>query len=616
MGRFTLRRRRMGIGARSEGLPGWDALAVFSVTLAHCLALQVLKDAQSLPSLGAATAWRWAPTALLALSVARVHAAPRSTDALVALAMNGIIVLACNGSQSNHVLLELAMCAAVLLCAPSVTSGRPASPTGDPSRARRAFSRRLTISTRAALCVLYATTGFAKLNDDWHDPNVSCCVQMLVGALSGMGLRAHHVSIVAPASIRAVVPYAATAFELGFPLLCIFGSSRGFAWDGVASATHRALTAVGASFHALIALPPPPMSVYPFSMIMAPMYVVGMVPHETGACASAFAARWKSGGVSFRAGVWAVVAVAVAVAIRRHEAHSYFEYPPYFAWELGALWVCCAFGALTYAALFRALPSDGTRTHGEGTRDADSDSDSGTRTRTRAGRTKTQTRGQKLVGALKVSAPAAFIFFVSASTYVGVRTYPSFAMFSNLRVEGGASNHWVFRNHHHADTDTEDAPFDPIAAGRDETYKHGVLVTNTDLPSLRTAQVNLAPLLPSATIDALTAAGCRREFHVTPPKWPYPPPEPVFVPYAIPPVEVRRRVASALKNTNAGMDFFVEYRWVRLGAAEGGPVRRLVVKGGEVVVGAESGLAVGLGAFEGWLRRFRTFDVGSSPCRH
>ena len=89
--------------------------------------------------------------------------------------------------------------------------------------------------------------------------------------------------------------------------------------------------------------------------------------------------------------------------------------------------------------------------------------------------------------------------------------------------------------------------FDPIAAGRDATYRHGVLVTENKLPSLRTAQVNLAPLLPSATIDALNAAGCRREFHVTPPKWPYPPTEPVFVPYAIPPVEVRRRVASALK---------------------------------------------------------------------
>jgi hypothetical protein len=60
------------------------------------------------------------------------------------------------------------------------------------------------------------------------------------------------------------------------------------------------------------------------------------------------------------------------------------------------------------------------------------------------------------------------------------------------------------------------------------------------------AQVNLAPLLPSATIDALTAAGCRREFHVTPPTWPYPATEPAFVPYAIPPIEVRRRVAAAL----------------------------------------------------------------------
>ncbi|ACO67243.1 predicted protein [Micromonas commoda] len=592
----------MGTGARSEGLPGWDALAVFSVTLAHCLALQVLKDARSLPSLGPSTAWRWTPTALLALSVARVHAAPRSTDALVALAMNGIITLACNGSQSNHVLLELAMCAAVLLCAPSVTSGRrrASSTEMDPSRARRAFSRRLTFSTRAALCVLYATTGFAKLNDDWHDPNVSCCVQMLVGALSGMGLDARHVSVVAPERLRAFIPYAATAFELGFPLLCvtstcrIFGG-RGFAWDGGAPTTVRLLTAVGASFHALIAMPPPPMSVYPFSMIMAPMYVAGAVPHETGVAASAFAARWKSGGASFRAGVWAVAILAVAVAIKQHEAHSYFEYPPYFAWELGALWVVCAFGALAYAALRGTRGTSTSSSEGNGGEEFEK-GDEGLSRRARA----------------KALAPAAFIFLVSASTYVGVRTYPSFAMFSNLRVEGGASNHWVFRNHHPMNLDA----FDPIAAGRDETYRHGVLVTETNLPSLRTAQVNLAPLLPSATIDALNAAGCRREFHVTPPKWPYPPTEPVFVPYAIPPVEVRRRVASALKDGTGMADFFVEYRWVRGGTEEDGPVRRLVVKGGKVVVGAESGLAVGLGAFEGWLRRFRTFDVGSSPCRH
>ena len=96
----TRRRRRMGTGAgRRAAAVGRPA--VFSVTLRQRLALQVLKDAQSLPSVGAATAWRWAPTALLALSVARVHAAPRSTDALVALAMNGIIVLACNDRRAT-----------------------------------------------------------------------------------------------------------------------------------------------------------------------------------------------------------------------------------------------------------------------------------------------------------------------------------------------------------------------------------------------------------------------------------------------------------------------------------------------------------------------------------
>ena len=42
----------------------------------------------------------------------------------------------------------------------------------------------------------------------------------------------------------------------------------------------------------------------------------------------------------------------------------------------------------------------------------------------------------------------------------------------------------------------------------------------------------------------------------------------------------------------------------------------LVVKGGVVVKGTGSGLDVGLSAFDAWLRRFRTFDVGSSPCRH
>jgi hypothetical protein len=129
---------------------------------------------------------------------------------------------------------------------------------------------------------------------------------------------------------------------------------------------------------------------------------------------------------------------------------------------------------------------------------------------------------------------------------------------------------------------------------------------------LRTAQVNLAPLLPHRTVDALVRLGINPEFHITPPAWGYPPTTPSFVPYTVPPIEVRRRVSAAARD---GSDFYVKYRWVRGGSVDPA-LHTLVVKGGVVVKGAGSGLDVGLSAFDAWLRRFRTFDVGSSPCRH
>jgi hypothetical protein len=97
--------------------------------------------------------------------------------------------------------------------------------------------------------------------------------------------------------------------------------------------------------------------------------------------------------------------------------------------------------------------------------------------------------------------PALFIFAVSASTYLGVRTYPSFAMFSNLLLEGGASNHWVV---------TSPLRFDVNAGSSSLARYYGphvaVEVLDTNLPSLRNLQVNLAPLLPPAVLAALAAA--------------------------------------------------------------------------------------------------------------
>jgi hypothetical protein len=175
----------------------------------------------------------------------------------------------------------------------------------------------------------------------------------------------------------------------------------------------------------------------------------------------------------------------IAVAMKLNERHGYFEYPAYFAWELGALWVICAFGALTYAAVaVMGGDSGGSPMRGD----------------------EASLRGLRRGVAARVLAPAVFIFAVSASTYIGVRTYPSFAMFSNLRVEGGASNHWVFKS------SESSSSFDVIAAGMDKTYRYGVLVTDTDLPSLRSAQVNLAPLLPHAPWTRWCDLGLTRSF--------------------------------------------------------------------------------------------------------
>ena len=103
--------------------------------------------------------------------------------------------------------------------------------------------------------------------------------------------------------------------------------------------------------------------------------------------------------------------------------------------------------------------------------------------------------------------PGAFLFAVSASTYVGARTYPSFAMFSNLRVEGGSSNHWVVRAPGFFPGSRVDVP-------PEEYYgAHvGIEIGETDLASLRDMQVNLAPLFPSRVEGALRETGATAEF--------------------------------------------------------------------------------------------------------
>ena len=180
-----------------------DALSVFTILFAQCLTLQVAKDVQS----HALTSWRILPTLALALAIVRAHLAPTSDHALVALAASGAVVLCVNGSQSNHVLLELAVAGAVLLCAPA---SLPVSPSSSPrtTRLKVGAPSRPESPSPCASRSASSTSPRASRNSTTTGtiPPVSCCVQMLVGALAGLGLSPSAVAAAAPAPLRAAAP--------------------------------------------------------------------------------------------------------------------------------------------------------------------------------------------------------------------------------------------------------------------------------------------------------------------------------------------------------------------------------------------------------------------------
>ena len=420
---------------------------------------------------------------------------------------------------------------------------------------------------RTVLCALYAVTGFAKLNDAWHDPHRSCCVQMFVGLWAMFA----DVQLLPPLMLR-LIPYLATAFELGFalallPILVLEAT----AWRP--NRLLRVLAVLGAGFHACIALPPPPISVYPFSMLMVPIYVSSLIPHE---------ARWAALSVSTwahhtHALVAAVVSIAVAVAFYSTRAGRYFEYPPYFSWELGVLWVLGAFGSLATVAV--AAPAAALA------------------------EVATPVARQGLVRMSLALFPAACILAIGSSTYLSVRTYPSFAMFSNLLIEGGASNHWLVR-----------APEAWAGLVPREYGPHDAIeILETDLPSLRHLQINLAPLLPVGVLDAFRLANVSAEFHITPPAWGYAPTEP-FRPFAVPVVEVRRRLSVASQSRR---DYFLRFREAGVHAMHAvGAIHEHRRRGGVLMAGSNASLEQPLPSFRAWLHRYRTFDLGYSPCRH
>jgi hypothetical protein len=581
-------------------------------------------------------------TAPLALAIIYAHARPSSSRALIGLAASGLILLCMHGSQSNHVIVEMALTVAVLLTAPLRAASSP--------DARMAWSARLTVCTQLMMAVLYGSAALAKLNDAWFDPSTSCCVQMAAAMLGPLAPNLR--------PILFALPVSAVAFEVGFPLLLFVAVSCGPSTRTADAsprvpAAHRAilrgLMVGGSAFHAAIALPPPPLSVYPFSMLMAPFYILGLMPGDVGAAAGRIAAAPARVHAALAA---AAVAATSAAVSRSCFAVGRFEYPPYFAWEVGVLWCLAAFGALAAVGVLAPVhpsPADAPVEKPAGV------NPSSTLTSTLARlpfpssvffspAAPTPPAGRHTpplpppISAPRLLAlliPPFFLACLAVTPYAGIRDHPALAMFSNLEIGGGASNHWLFAPVKLSLRDrprgAELSPFPRLVwtltrriseylAPLDFSSAHAIFITATDHPGLRALQVNLAPLLPADTRAAIAAAGACQSFYISPPVWDAPPTE-LFLPVAIPVVEVRRRIGTPEASVNGVSrgatppDIFIRYRVMERGAPAGAERTYRRVRGNRTVE-SDPALDEPLPPIRAALHRFRAFDHQRHVCRH
>ena len=134
-------------------------------------------------------------------------------------------------------------------------------------------------------------------------------------------------------------------------------------------------------------------------------------------------------------------------------------------------------------------------------------------------------------------------------------------------------------------------------------------------PLSPTLQVNLAPLLPTRSLAALSALNVSARFYITPPAWPAPPTE-RFRPYAVPVVEVRRRLADAARLARLdGSSLVLRYQRIEGGSL--GVVREYRRRGGKLSKASDPVLERPLPSLYASLYRFRTFDLDEEQsCRH
>mmetsp|Transcript_6965 Transcript_6965/g.21223 ORF Transcript_6965/g.21223 Transcript_6965/m.21223 type:complete len:496 (-) Transcript_6965:441-1928(-) len=487
-----------------EAWPSWSAkVRLFDVLWSQVWLLQLAKEGQ----LG----WAAPRSAVATLSIVALAVSVASclvsavwapvwyegvrVRVLSRLAASGLWYLAMRGSSSNHVVLEGVLCVAVL-----------------EARLRGgSFEARLQAAARGLLGALYLVTFVAKMNSGFTARRSSCASLFAAVATADFSL---------PDWAFDVAPILALLGECALGIAC---------W---AMADFFPLTLVGAAFHVGLTMPKPPFSVYPFSMMMAPLFA--LAAHDRGP-------------------LWPAL-VLFPLVLHLVPKGEFYEYPPYGSWRAGVAWCSAAFAAVALASAKRR-PAPKAR------------------------------RGAPLATAL--------VFLVGALPYLGVRTHPCFAMFSNLRLET-RSNHWLF-------TDPVLRAID-LGGGRMTDL---VLIDDAS-PEILRMRLDLSAY--SHDRDVIASKELDSQFVISPPPGiAFPHNSAAQAPgFAATFHELRRHLSSLQDD-----DRHLFVRYTRRGATA-----RFDRFPNGTVTATHRALLKPLPTLHALLFRFRTFDLDQAPCRH
>ena len=465
---------------------------------------------------------------------------PQRSSALISLCFSHLLSLVHHGSQSNHVIMAIVIASAVLLAY---------------SHDRSIWQKRLACTLYFVLIVLYFVSWTHKMNENWFDRNYSCASLFASGFLSMLiPLPTDATASLSPLAdlVIQTAPYMALFIEFALPTMLIMWRTM----NKKSSATiFPVLMVTAALFHLVICLPLPPMSVYPFSMVMVPMYIL-LLPEDS----LEWTTEMSHSVLTIAAGMILILALTVqraTLAVLGGEEMP-LEYPAYGLWKPSVTWNIAVWALILYSALGTKLSI-------------------------------TSIKLPAFIPTGKGMFLAAFLFFIGMCPYTGIRNYPALAMFSNLRTEGSTPNHLLLPH------------LDVMGFQKDTVH-----IYSTSLKSLQFYQVNLAVYFSEHTKKFNTAYGIANEFWITPPLWKAPDDRAApFVPYSIPILELRKHLSKHINE-----EFYVNF--TRNAETTSSMLESTDLRSRSL----HADLITPVSWMARTFLRFRSFDPGYSPCRH